>query len=227
MECKLELSVFRFDAKTDFLPYYKKHIIKIDKSKTLDDLLGLITEQDISFDYPKNEYAALKLNGKALFTNTGIEEIVEKFGKELTFEPLSIKRATKDMIINDDDFYASFDLLDAYVNSYDKVIFKSYILYHYSSSVLDLVDDFQGDALFAFAYDMIQKYPTHKKEILTVIANEHTGLFLHVKLCGKIYPCGAQVEELYEFLSFLLRFRNYYRSAKCWQVDPAQRDSRL
>ena len=32
MECKLELSVYRFDAKTDFLPYYKKHFITIDRS---------------------------------------------------------------------------------------------------------------------------------------------------------------------------------------------------
>ena len=58
MECKLELSVFRFDAKTDFLPYYKKHILKIDKAKTLSDLLLLIQGEDLSFDYPKDEYAA-------------------------------------------------------------------------------------------------------------------------------------------------------------------------
>lgn len=195
MECKLELSVFRFDAKTDFLPYYKKHIIKIDKSKTLNDIFALIVKDDLSFDYPKDEYAAIKLNGKALFTTVTVEEIVENFGKELTLEPLNTKRVVKDMIINDDDFYASFDLLDAYVDSKDKTTFKQYILYHYASSVLDLVDGFQGDALFAFAYDMIQKHPQRKKEILSVVANENTGVFLHVRLCNKVYPCAAQVEQ--------------------------------
>ncbi|MBV5278056.1 MAG: DUF5644 domain-containing protein [Campylobacteraceae bacterium] len=195
MECKLELSVFRFDAKTDFLPYYKKHIIKIDKSKTLNDIFALIVKDDVSFGYPKDELAAIKLNGKALFTTITVAEIVENFGKELILEPLSTKRVFKDMIINDDDFYASFDLLDAYVDSKDKTIFKQYILYHYASSVLDLVDDFQGDALFAFAYDMIQKYPARKKEILSVVANEYTGVFLHVRLCDKVYPCAAQVEQ--------------------------------
>lgn len=195
MECKLELSVFRFDAKTDFLPYYKKHIIKIDKSKTLNDLFELIVQEDLSFDYPKDECAAIKLNGKALFTNVSIEDIVKDFGKELTLEPLSTKRVIKDMIINNDDFYASLDLLDAYVDAKDKEAFSHYIIYHYASSVLDFVENFQGDALFAFAYDMIQKHPQRKREILSVVANENSGVFLHVKLCNKVYPCAGKVEQ--------------------------------
>ncbi len=195
MECKLELSVFRFDAKTDFLPYYKKHILKIDKAKTLSDLLLLIQGEDLSFDYPKDEYAGIKLNGKALFTTVSIDEIVTSFGKSLTLEPLSTKRVVKDMIINDDDFYESFDLLDALVTAKDKATFKSYILFHYASSVLEFMPKFQGDALFAFAYDMILKYPSRKQEILNVVANEHTGIFYHVRLCNKVHPCGAQVEQ--------------------------------
>lgn len=195
MECKLELSVFRFDAKTDFLPYYKKHILKIDKAKTLNDLFVLIQGEDLSFDYPKDEFAAIKLNGKALFTTLSIDEVVTSFGKSLTLEPLSTKRVVKDMIINDDDFYESFDLLDALVTAKDKATFKSYILFHYASSVLEFMPQFQGDALFAFAYDMILKYPARKQEILNVVANEHTGIFYHVRLCNKVHPCGAQVEQ--------------------------------
>lgn len=195
MECKLELSVFRFDAKTDFLPYYKKHILKIDKAKTMNDLFALIKGEDVSFDYPRDEYAAIKLNGKALFTNISIDEVVTNFGKSLTLEPLSTKRVAKDMIINDEDFYASFDLLDAFVEAKDKATFKSYILFHYASSVFEFVPKFQGDALFAFAYDMILKYPQRKKEILDIVANEHTGIFYHVRLCNKVHPCGAQVEQ--------------------------------
>lgn len=195
MECKLELSVFRFDAKTDFLPYYKKHFLKIDKAKTLNDLFVLIQGEDLSFDYPKDEYAAIKLNGKALFTNVLIEEVIANFGKSLVLEPLSPKRVVKDMIINDDDFYASFDLIDAFVEARDRATFKSYILFHYASSVLEFMPQFQGDALFAFAYDMAIKYPQRKKEILNIVANEYTGIFYHVRLCNKVYPCGAQVEQ--------------------------------
>ena len=195
MECKLELSVFRFDATTDFLPYYKKHFISIDRSKSMNDLLALIKEEDGSFDYPRDNLSALKINGKALFSDASIDGIINSFGKALTLEPLSTKRVTKDMIISTDDFYKSFDLLSDCVDSHDKALFEQYIIYHYASSVLDLVEGYQGDALFAFAYDMIQKYPDHKRHILEVIANEHTGVFLHVRLCKKIYPCGADVEK--------------------------------
>ena len=195
MECKLELSVFRFDATTDFLPYYKKHFISIDRSKSMNDLLALIKEEDGSFDYPRDNLSALKINGKALFSDASIDGIINSFGKALTLEPLSTKRVTKDMIVSTDDFYKSFELLSDCVDSHDKALFEQYIIYHYASSVLDLVEGYQGDALFAFAYDMIQKYPDHKRHILEVVANEHTGIFLHVRLCKKIYPCGADVEK--------------------------------
>ncbi len=195
MECKLELSVFRFNATTDFLPYSKKHIILIDTSKTINDLFVLIREQDVSFGYPVGEYAAIKINGKALFTNVLLEDIVEDFGKVLSLEPLSTKRVTHDMIINDDDFYESFDLLDPLVNAKDKPAFQKYIIYHYASSVLELVEGYQGDALFAFAYDMIFKHPERKDDILSVISNASTGVFYHVRLCNKIYPCAKEVEQ--------------------------------
>jgi len=195
MECKLELSVFRFDAKTDFLPYYKKHFITIDRSLSVNDLLARIKEEDGSFDYPKGEIAALKINTKALFSDVSIDGLIHSFGKSLTLEPLNTKRVIKDMIINTDDFYQRFDLLDAFVDGKDRPLYEHYIIYHYASSVLDMLEDYQGDALFAFAYDMIQKHPERKREILEVVANEHTGIFLHVRLCKKIYPCGADVEK--------------------------------
>lgn len=195
MECKLELSVFRFDATTDFLPYFKKHIVKVDPSKSVNDLFDLICDQDVSFGYPKGEYAAIKINGKALFTHTRLDELIEEFGKLLTLTPLNTKRVIKDMIINDEDFYQSYDLLASYVDAKDKPTFQKYIIYHYASSVLDLVQGYQGDALFAFAYDMIQKHPEHRSEILAIIADEEQGIFHHARLCNKIYPCAKEVEQ--------------------------------
>ena len=195
MECKLELSVFRFDATTDFLPYYKKHILKVDLAKTVNDLFALIHAEDLSFGYPTDTYAAIKINGKALYTNVLLEEVVEHFGKSLTLEPLSTKRAVKDMMVDQQDFEESFDLLASFVDAKDKPLFQSYCIYHYASSVHEFIDGFQGDALFAFAYDMIQKHPEFRREILKTIAHADTGVFLHVKLCNKIYPCAKEVEQ--------------------------------
>lgn len=210
MECKLELSVFRFDAKTDFLPYYKKHFITIDRSLSVNDLLAQIKEEDGSFDYPKSDLAALKINGKALFSNVSIDGIINSFGKSLTLEPLNTKYVTKDMIINTNNFDKKFKLLETFVDTKDKALYEQYIIYYYASSVLDFVEDFQGDALFAFAYDMIQKHPDRKREILEIVANEHTGVFLHVRLCKKIYPCGADVEKkITELKNEVIKHRPY------------------
>lgn len=166
MECKLELSVFRFDAKTDFLPYYKKHFITIERSLSLSDLLAKIKTEDGSFEYPKGEVAALKINGRALFSDASIDGLINSMGTSWTLDPLSSKRAIKDMIINTEDFYQRFDLLDALVEGKDRAHFEHYIIYHYASSVLEHFEDYQGDALLAFAYDMIQKYPEQKTKSL-------------------------------------------------------------
>ncbi len=195
MEYKLELSVFRFDALSDYLPYYKKHFITIDSKKSVLDLLSLIKDQDPSFEFSKGKFAALKINHKALYTKVRIKEIVEHFGQTLTIEPLSTKRATKDMIINHQDFDQSFSLLAPYVEAKDKPLFQNYLIYHYASNVHEFVENFQAEALFAFAYDMIEKYPEAKKKILSIIADEHKGIFLHVRLCNKIYPCAKEVEQ--------------------------------
>lgn len=195
MQCQLELSVFRFDATTDFLPYYKKYEVSVDDDGTVQDVLEAIYAQDSHFGYPKGGLSALKINGKVLFAQERLKEVVEHFGKSFTLEPLSTRRATKDIVIDLRDFYERFDLLDAFVDSKDKPQFESYLLYHYASSVHDLLDDFYGDALFAFAYDMTQKHPEREKAILNVVAHEEYGVFHRVRLCDKIFPCASEGEK--------------------------------
>lgn len=195
MELELRLSVFRFDASCDYLPFYKKHIIKIDENKTLDDLLAVIKEEDRLFDYPVGKNAAISVLGKNLFTTTKLSSIVETFGKELTLLPMNQKRATKDLIINTDDFYKKFDLIDPFVVSADKKAFEKLITYHYASDIFDYTDDFQGDALFLFAYDMAKKYPGQSKHILSIIDNKKDGIWLHTDICNKVFPYDFEVEK--------------------------------
>ncbi len=195
MTYKLRLSVFRFDAKSDYLPFYKKHIIKIDEEKSLDELLEMIKGEDRLFDYPTGKTAAIKINDKGLFTSIKIGDIVENFGTELTLMPLSEKRASKDLIINDKDFYERFDLIDPFVDSSDKARFKELMIYHYVSDTYKYDDSYQGDALFLFAYEMINKYQSQAKKILNLIDSETDGIWLHTNLCGKIFPIDYKIEE--------------------------------
>ncbi len=195
MTYKLRLSVFRFDAKSDYLPFYKKHIIKIGEEKSLDELLKMIKEEDRLFDYPTDKTAAIKIGDKGLFTTVRIGDIVENFGTELTLMPLSEKRASKDLIINDKDFYERFDLIDPFVDSSDKARFKELMIYHYVSDTYKYDDSYQGDALFLFAYEMINKYQSQAKKILNLIDSETDGIWLHTNLCGKIFPIDYKIEE--------------------------------
>lgn len=200
MECKFILQVFRFNHKTDYLPYYKKHVIKIDTKKTVADLLCIIQEDEKSFGYPKEINAAIKINGKALFTNEKLEDIREFFGKELKLEPLSTKRVTHDLIINEEDFDSRFDVLDAFVDAEDRKVFKSYLREHCVSPIITIEEDFLGDGLFAFAYDMVQKYPERKEKILNTLCSKDLGIWLHVNISNKLYPPNTELESKIDFL---------------------------
>ncbi|MCF6173373.1 MAG: DUF5644 domain-containing protein [Campylobacteraceae bacterium] len=206
---ELRLSVFRFDAKSDYLPFYKKHIIKVDGDKTIDNLLGMLKEEDRLFDYPKSKNAAIKISGKTVSTAIKVSDIVENFGTELTLMPISEKRASKDLIINSDDFDEKFDLIDAFIDSVDRKRYKELIVYHYASDTYVYSDNFQGDALFLFAYEMIQKHIGQKKNILNILDNEENGIWLHTNICGKLFPADYSIENKINFLkNEILRARN-------------------
>ncbi|HIP30613.1 MAG TPA: hypothetical protein EYG83_07355 [Sulfurospirillum arcachonense] len=200
MECKLVLEVFRFDCKTDYLPYYKKVVIKIDEEKTVADLLAVIKDDEKVFEYPTGVNAAIKINGKSLFTDVKIAEIKEFFGKELQLDPLNSKRAEKDLRINLDDFEAKFDILDAFVDASDRKVFKSYVREHYASPIVNMEDEFLGDGLFAFAYEMVQKYPERKTKMLEAIAKKDSGIWLHVNVSNRLYPQDTSLEAKIVYL---------------------------
>jgi len=200
MESKLVLGVFRFNSKTDYLPYYKKIVIKIDMEKTVADLLAVIKDDEKVFEYPTDKNVAIKINGKALFTSEKLSTIVDHFGKELQLDPLNSKRATNDLFMNHDDFENRFDVLDAFVDSSDKKLFNSYVREHYSSPVINLEEDYLGDGLFCFAYDMIQKYPERKSKILNLISQKDSGVWLHVNISNKVFPQNYDLERKVDFL---------------------------
>jgi len=200
MQSKLVLDVFRFNSKTDYLPFYKKHVIKIDLEKTVADLLAAIKDDEKVFQYPTDENAAIKVNDIALATSQKLSDVVENFGKELQLDPLNAKRATNDLVMNCIDFENRFDILDAFVDASDKKLFNSYIKEHYVSPMINLEEDYLGDGLFAFAYDMIQKYPQRKSQILDAISSQDGGVWLHVNISNKIFPVEYDLERKVDFL---------------------------
>jgi succinate dehydrogenase / fumarate reductase iron-sulfur subunit len=120
---KVTLKAFRFNAETDYLPYYKNYVMEVSKDELVLDLLNRIKwEHDGSFSYRRScrhgicGACAIKVNGKpVLACKENAMELLDLFNNELVFEPQSKKRAMKDMIIDKKDFWDKHAEVQPYV----------------------------------------------------------------------------------------------------------------
>lgn len=189
------LSVFRFNAKNEYLPYYKKYNISIEDNLTLKDLLTCISKEDIFFEFPSQENACIFLNSHALEITTKLKDISEYFGNELRLEPLSKHRATKDLIINTDDFKNALIPLQNIIKDNLSKDYEKLIKYFYASPALEYDKEYLGTSMFLLADDLIKEYPEQEEQILELIANQEHGIWYHSPLCHKIYPKNSKLED--------------------------------
>lgn len=193
-----KLAIFRFDSKTDYLPYYKNYEVSISREKTLLELLEEIKRQDLLFEYPKDqeELGCVVINKHTIATHTTLKDIVEYFGEELILEPLSKKRATKDLIINNQDFKNSLTPILKYIDENDKKHYQEFMRFYYASEMLEFNENFQGTSLFLFVHKLILKNNPYKKELLEAICDEENGIWYHTPLCHKTFPKEEGIEEI-------------------------------
>ncbi|PID47337.1 MAG: hypothetical protein CR967_04680 [Proteobacteria bacterium] len=195
MSLELQLSIFRFDAETDYLPYYKKYKITCKSDHRLKDVLDLVKEEDPFFDFPRDKYSAAFVNGYAVDLDLDINSIYKQFGQELTISPLSQNRANKDLIIDTGDFEAVFKDISKIVDI-KKDEYLQYIRYFYASAALKYDRLHQGTSLFLLADYLIKKYPEKKEDILSFIADEKHGIWYHSCLDYKVFPKNNQLENI-------------------------------
>ena len=120
---KVTIKAFRFNAETDYLPYYKQYEMEVGKDELILDLMNKIKwEHDGSFSYRRScrhgicGACAIKVNGKAtLACKQNAMELLDLFDNELVFEPSSKKRVIKDMIIDKKDFWDKHAQVQPYV----------------------------------------------------------------------------------------------------------------
>ncbi|RXJ97614.1 hypothetical protein CRU98_13120 [Arcobacter sp. CECT 8986] len=202
---KLEVSLFRFDYKSDYIPFYKKYFIKVENEKTLLDLLNTMNEED-EFFYDKNEDSQVVLNNVVIDCSTTLEEIYNNFSSELTIEPLSKRRSMTDLIINDDDFYEKLEILDNFLDEEDKAYYKSLKKYYYASNTLNFEKNYIGDSVLLIADYIIDKKPQLKNDILKVIKKHPVGIQYHTSLKNRVFNLDENIEtkilKLKEELNF-------------------------
>jgi succinate dehydrogenase / fumarate reductase iron-sulfur subunit len=211
----ITIKAFRFNAETDYLPYYKTYKMEIGKDELILDLLNRIKwEHDGSFSYRRScrhgicGACGIKVNGKAtLSCKQNAMELVELFGDELVFEPQSKKRAVKDMIIDKGDFWEKHNAIKPYVDTEvdphpqsETIMSKEQVKQfldadyciqcgscHYACPVVEVNEEYFGPAAFAAAYRFaIDPRDNSKKERLEITAQMGPGVWD----CVKCYECA-------------------------------------
>lgn len=191
---KLEISLFKFDKNSDYLPFYTKHFFKVTNEITLLDILNTINNE-IPFGYENDENFDLVINGTYLKASIKIEDIVKSFGKDLTIEPISIRRACNDLIINDDDFNKKLMILDEFISQEDKSNYSQLKQYYYASNTLNHKSEYIGDSVLLLAADLIQTNKEDENKILNILKEQEIGASYHTSLENRIFNFDSTIEE--------------------------------
>lgn len=184
----------------------------------LDILNRIKWDHDGSFSYRRScrhgicGACAIKVNGRAtLACKERMNDMIELFGNELTFEPLSTKRAIKDMIIDKKDFWEKHEAIKPYLISdvcenpeHEHIVTQEEAdelndadlciqcgACHYACPVVEINEDYFGPAAFAKAYrfeaDVRDQAHTTR---LTELHAPNQGLWDCVKCfeCAEVCP---------------------------------------
>ena len=176
MSIKLNTRAFFFNAKTDYLPYYKPFRITIDEDATVKDLLFAIQEQNENFSFPKQKLVC-RINGWVVEAKQPLKAVVERLGTDLQIDPVTTYRSLNGLKINDADFMQSYSLLEPYADESDLKYYKTLYALHYASETSNYRKEYIGDAILLLAHKMISEGTPHKAEILKAITEVESGLF--------------------------------------------------
>ncbi len=209
MNHTLNVELFFFNAATDYLPHYKKITCILDEKQTVRDILKIIQERDPSFEYPKQK-TLVQINSKLLDARLKIKEIVEVFGTQLTIEPASIFRATKDLRFDDHDFMENYSLLAPYCDDDDLKYYRTLYCTYYASEALKYNKSYCGDALLLLALRLLRQENEHKDDILDIVSDKDNGLWLY-EYENNSYPSVDITPEV-DVIKAMLQKRRFINS---------------
>jgi len=170
MSHKLTIKAFFFNAKTDYLPYYKHFTVNMADDATAKELLIKIQEQNENFSFPK-QHLVFKVNGLVVEAKELLSKMVERLGTELQIDPVNSYRANDGLKINDKDFMQSYELLAPYASESDLKYYKTLYALHYASESANFNRAYMGDAVLVLAHKMISDGSAYEEEILSAISD--------------------------------------------------------
>ncbi len=228
MEKKINLELFRFDVKTDYLPYFAKLTLKINVEKTLLDLLKSV--QDSVYEYGYNAYG-FKINGVVVYDfELPIFRLLDRFGSEWKVEPLNAHLALKDLVINVEPFLdklaplrelgldelASDEVLSIFKNADFKGIgieklesktlsntfLLSFLPYAYATPLSVENPSYLGEAYFLLVAALYAKHKTNA--ILESVSDLENGVLNAQELKTYLFPQDDRFDRCINELKILL-----------------------
>jgi succinate dehydrogenase / fumarate reductase iron-sulfur subunit len=221
---KVNFKVFRFNADEDYLPYYENYDMEVTSEEVVLDILNRIKwDHDGSFSYRRScrhgicGACAIKVNGRStLACKESMNDMVDLFGNELVIEPLSKKRAVKDMIIDKADFWEKHDAVTPYLvadidenpevenlvspEDADKLDEADLCIQcgacHYACPVVEVNDDFFGPAAFAAAYRFSADVRDNSESRILDVNEEKQGVWDCVKCFECAEACPKEINPI-------------------------------
>jgi len=198
---RLNIKAFFFNAKTDYLPYYKNFSFLLDGDNNLNlrDVLKMIKRENENFAFPRNRELIFRVNGFVVNGKESLLDVTKKLGYDLTIEPVLKYRSINCLIINNKDFLHQFRrVLGHYSKKEDLMFYLKLYNVHYASETFRYNHEYMGDAILLLAHKMLKDGNPHKKEIIDAISNEFNGIdwceYQNNVFNGKDY--SKELEEL-------------------------------
>ncbi|MRJ01920.1 MAG: succinate dehydrogenase/fumarate reductase iron-sulfur subunit [Epsilonproteobacteria bacterium] len=223
---KVTLKVFRFNGERDYLPHYDTIEMEIDEKKdvVLDVLNRIKWEHDGSFTYRRScrhgicGSCAIKVNGRStLACKERMEDMVALFGTELVLEPVSKKRAIKDMVVDKSDFWERYERvkpwLEAEIDEHptmeniippeeaEKLEESDYCIQcgccYYACPVIEVNENYLGPAAFEKAFRFTADVRDHaKRERLEIVDRLGEGVWDCVKCFECAEACPKHIDPI-------------------------------
>ncbi|QOY55803.1 DUF5644 domain-containing protein [Candidatus Sulfurimonas marisnigri] len=201
---ELQVELFRFDSKVDYLPYYKTYTIEYKQRDTVLSLLNKINSID-KFGFEATVDFNIKINNLYMNVNELIVNIVDATSNEFKIEPISIYRATQDLIIDKKDFLEKIVTFKEYITPMDMDEYaKNYELDYYASNTYDINRDYIGDHSLLIASDVIEQNPKLKEDVLKFISNVDNGIWYHTSLQNRVFNYDTSKEHKIKSLLSML-----------------------
>ena len=222
---QVTFKVFRFNEETDYLPYYNTYTLDVTHEEVVLDILNRIKwEHDGSLSYRRScrhgicGVCAIKVSGKAVLAcKTRLFDMIDLFGDELVIEPLSTKRAFKDLVVDKKDFWDKHAQIKPYLEAEidehpaaenlvsphdaEKLLEADYCIQcgacHYSCPALEVNDQYIGPAAFAAAYRFSADVRDDASvERLQIVNEEAQGVWDCVKCMECAQVCPKEVNPI-------------------------------